>query len=548
MKNRHMQRIAILAPFTGLAIWALTLMVLTALIQLLFPQIVNYYVEGNQPDTLLSPLNIGLFFGAITFAILSALRFYLFEQLGIKAITRFRQQIHNRILDKNTHFFEQANISEMSSRLTVDTQELRQTITISASLFLRATLITVGSAVMMFMTSPLLSSILLVLVPAFFFATRWLGSKLDTYSQRVQNNLAKTSQVAFDNFNCHILTKIYNFKAQANHRYEDAQQKYYTSATDENRLFAGFQATFTGLVYASMITMLIVGSFLVSKNTLTVGELTAFVLYLGMAYTSLNGMSGFWAEWMQSVGATQYLFDILNEDSNNDVISSKEAIVAGDIQLSSLSFTYPQQASKPVIKELNARFEYGKCTALVGPSGAGKSTLIKLLMGLYEPTNGHICIGEQRIERKHIPALRGAIAYVEQDPVLFNASILENLQFAAGSTPPPPLEEVIDACKRANAHDFISKLPNGYHTLIGDRGGQLSGGQKQRIAIARAFLKKANIVILDEFTSALDEENQTLLNDAIAALKKDKMVIYITHKPTQIELADNIVYVEPQPC
>ncbi|MBB1449336.1 ATP-binding cassette domain-containing protein, partial [Pseudoalteromonas sp. SG41-6] len=241
-------------------------------------------------------------------------------------------------------------------------------------------------------------------------------------------------------------------------------------------------------------------------------------------------------------GATRYLFELLNNDTDAEQQDGQQAIEMGNISFNNVAFSYPNNPEKKVFNMLNIHIKQGEKTVIRGPSGNGKSTLAKLLLGYYLPTSGEIKIGEKLLNKHTIASFRSNIAYVEQEPILFSSSIIENLLPDVGEKPTQEqMKKVINACKKANAHEFIELLPNGYYTPISDRGNQLSGGQKQRIAIARAILQEPELVILDEFTSALDSKNRHCIEQAMEQLLLNKTVIIITHKESQFEKADNLI-------
>ncbi|MFK3858527.1 ABC transporter ATP-binding protein [Pseudoalteromonas rhizosphaerae] len=540
--SEHKQRLGLLFPFKYDVCIALTFMLITAAAQLMLPKIVNYYVDGNAPPSLFDIFHFLVLIAIIIFSIISAVRFYLFEKLGIKVITRLRLKLHKTLLIKTASYYDKNNIAELAGRIQSDTQTLKDVLTTSAALALRSAVVAIGCIIMMFTLSTMLSLILLFCIPIFIFATKMLSKKVEALSESEQNALAKTNKIAFDNLNCHTLIKLYNWFGSSQKRYSKTNSHYAFCAKKTASAIAIFQGFFNFLIFSSLILMLIIGSHLIQQKNLTIGELASYVLYLGMTFTSLNMLAGFWAEWMHSLGATRYLFDLLKSESDIEPQLPLKKVAFGDVYFENISFHYPGHATQLIFDKLNIHIKHGQTTIISGPSGNGKSTLAKLLLGYYLPTEGKIRIGNLYLTSQNINSYRNSIAYVEQDPILFSSSVLENLIPEVGLTPTKlQMEKVIAACKKANAHSFISQLPQGYNTKIGDRGGLLSGGQKQRIAIARAFLQEPELVILDEFTSALDKENQYSIEQAIKNLLIGKTVIIISHKHSQINGAENLI-------
>ncbi|NOU52489.1 ABC transporter ATP-binding protein [Pseudoalteromonas sp. JBTF-M23] len=541
MYQAHKQRLSLLSPYQKDTFVALLIMVITAAAQLTLPEIANYYIDGHAPTTLLDPFHLWIMAFIMIFALLSALRFYLFESLGIKVITRFRTSLHKALLNKPSSYFDEINAAELTSRINADTHMLKDVLTTSAALFLRSALIVCGCIIMMLSISYLLSAVLLLLIPIFVYATKLLTNKIESLAEYEQDALAKTNKVAFDNLNCHTLIKLYNWFDSSQHRYEGANKTYMSYAYKTIYSISTFQGFFNLLIYSCLISMLILGSHQIAKGQLSIGELTSFVLYLGMAFTSLNTLSGFWAEWCQSIGATKYLFELESMQPRN--ASAQPRIISiEDIQFKDVSFAYPNKAQQTVLFELNCKIKKGQKNVIAGPSGSGKSTIAKLLLGYYSPTSGKILVGDNVLDEQGFINLRQQTAYVEQEPLFMSLSILDNLLPEAMGTPSEQqMQKVVQACKQANAHDFIMTLPDGYNTHMGDRGNLLSGGQKQRLAIARALLKEPEMVILDEFTSALDAANRQGIEDALNNLLKNKTVLVISHQQSHIEHADNLI-------
>lgn len=538
----HTQRLKLLLPFKNEVALALVIMFLTAAAQLLIPKLVNFYVDGHAPSSLLDPFHFFVIVSIIFFSIFSALRFYLFECLGLKVVTNFRLRLHDALLFKNTSYYDSNNIAELASRINSDTQILQDILTTSAALAIRSAVVFLGCILMMFTLSTTMSVVLLICIPIFIVATNLLSKKIESLSEAEQLALAKTNKVAFDNLNCHMLIKLYNWFTSSQKRYQKTNQQYVTCAKKTLHAITFFQGFFNFLIFSSLIVMLMLGTHLIQQNALSVGELTSYALYLGMAFTSLNSLSGFWAEWSHCLGATNYLFDLLNNNANSEVRGVPQKVSFGDIKFNDVSFYYPSNPERKVFENLNLTIRKGEKTVLTGPSGNGKSTLAKLLLGYYLPTDGTITIDGHSLNKENIASYRSTIAYVEQEPMLFSSTIIENL--LPDVTIPlagEQMQKVVEACKKANAHEFIQQLPNGYETEISDRGNQLSGGQKQRIAIARALLQEPELVILDEFTSALDKENQQHIEQAMDCLLAGKTVLTISHKESQIDNADRLV-------
>ncbi len=545
MHNPHKQRLALLLPFWRHALLAVCVMLLGSLIQLSFPKIVSMYLDGQAPLQLFSLLNGAVLLGALVFSAVAAWRFYLFQQLGYRVINRFKAQLHQQLLIKDASYFDSINVAEQSGRIAMDTEELRELLTTDMANFVRATVITIGAGTLMFMTSWQLSLIMLVIAPTFYFGSRYLISRIERVSQAMQQELATSNQVAFDNLNCHTLVKLYHFKPTALRRYQTSLMRYFSCASKLNRTTAYFQGFFGLVTYLCMGVILIYGAFLVNNQSLTLGTLSAFVLYLGMAYTNLNFVAGFWALWHRGIGATNHLFDTLASKTPAQKAEQAQEQDASwafqNITMDNVSFHYPQRPEANIINHLSLNLSTGEKLALMAPSGFGKSTLVKLMMGLYQPTHGEMTLNGQAYNQSDVAKLRAHTAYVEQSPSFFSGSILENLLPHIYTPTEKDKDAAIQACKMAQAHEFITALPEGYNTHIGDRGAQLSGGQKQRIALARALVKDPELLILDEFSSAIDHATTELLTEMLCTYCKCKTLIIITHQMPSADLVDRVV-------
>lgn len=538
----HIQRLKLLLPFKSLIFFSLTVMVVTVFFQLSIPKVIEYYVDNAAVLSLLSANTLWTMVGVLSFSCLCALRFYLFELLGLKVIARFKKELHQKLLRMSNTFYDQNNMAELSGRLMADTERLKEIVTTDLALFLRATLMSIGCIVMMFQISFELSIILLVSIPILVVFTKVLGSKLAHYSASIQSELANSNKVAFDNLNCHSLVKLYDAHAKANLEYNNAIYMHVSESKKGNKVIALYQGSFNFLMYSCLFIILSMGTLLISKNSITIGDLTAYTLYSGMVLMNFSGVSGFWTEWMQTIGATNYVFDILNNEDDLEPFSKNKLSLKGRVTFEHVSFYYPNKPEELIIDDISFSLNQGEKLVLKGSSGNGKTTIAKLLMGFYLPTAGKIILNGVDLCKNNINDFRHSIAYVEQDPLLFSTSIFDNICLSGDIGSEIELrKKVKEACIKANIHEFIESLPQGYDSLVGDRGAQLSGGQKQRIAIARALLKDADIIILDEYTSALDDKNRALLDDAINNLVGLKTVIVISHNQSQVDTLGSIL-------
>ncbi len=298
------------------------------------------------------------------------------------------------------------------------------------------------------------------------------------------------------------------------------------------------------IVFSAIAGMLYVGGSDVINGEMTAGDLGAFVFYAIMVASSMANISEVLGELQRAAGATERLIEILQVKSDICTPHDHESIDSShpsDIRFNNVSFHYPSRLNHPAINQLKLVAEQGKVLALVGPSGAGKTTLFELLQRFYDPQQGQVLVGNKDIRQFAPNELRQHMALVPQQPALFSNDVFHNIRYG---TPDATDEEVIEAAKKAHAHEFIEKLPNGYHSFLGERGVRLSGGQKQRIAIARAILKNPKILLLDEATSALDSESEHYVQQALEELMKDRTTLIIAHRLSTIQHADKIAVLE----
>lgn len=542
--EQHFLRLRLLKPYWLRLICAMVIMVITSASQLIIPKGIATFFDAPQTINFDAKLITFIILLIIFLSFLTALRFYIFEKIGIDLVTSFRRNIHKTLLYKPVSFYESINISEVTSRLTSDSEQLKDTLTLNLAQFIRASLIFFGSLVSMIFISPSLCLVIVLIFPFFLLISQFLAVRFNSLSENVQHDLAESSKVAFDNLNCFPVIKVYNGYNTAEQLYQSSTEKYATQKRKLALLISGVQGVLFSVMYLSLAIVLILGVWQIQNKYLTVGELSAFALYLAMVFTCINTLADFFADWMQCIGATNYLFsldaDIHKQALNNNAVNSQRL---ESLKLCNISFSYPSRPETKVFENFTFEIVKGETLVLKGPSGAGKSTLLKVLMGFYPPTKGKLLFNNKSLSCDGYRLLRELISYVEQEPLLFSTSIYQNLSLVVADKPDEQVDKlIIEACKKANVHDFIMSLPEQYDTQVGDRGTQLSGGQKQRLAIARALLKQSEILILDEYTSALDKDNRDNLQQIVNENFSDKTVIIVSHNETDDIEQHRVVY------
>lgn len=470
-----------------------------------------------------------------------ALQTYLFSSAGTLIVFRLRTSLFGAIIRQEIGFFDSQSTGELMNRLSADVEQLRNVLSRNLAFLVQSILTCAGCIFMMFTLSPLLSVIMTLSAPPVALVARWIGRRVRELSASRQQKLADCAHVAQEALTNIRLVHAYDQEAFERDQYAAAASAALKMSLSCDRLFARFYGIESLLHTAALLVTLWIGIALVGSHTLTVGNLTSFLLYALMVISSATSTSAIWNDWMQSAGATRRVFELLKREpcigtrSGNLVGRFK-----GDIEFRDVSFAYPTRPQQLALDGFDLHVASGERVALVGPSGAGKSSVINLLLGFYEPITGAIRFDGIAADGLRLAELRKHIAIVEQEPALFAGTIIDNIRYAVAEGKASE-EDVVQAAKHANVHDFVAKLPLGYDTLVGTRGLQLSGGQKQRIAIARALLRNPRILVLDEATSALDSENEEKVQVALQRLMEGRTTIMVSHRLSTITYADRLI-------
>jgi ABC transporter fused permease/ATP-binding protein len=475
-------------------------------------------------------------------AIAGSVRYYLFTYAGERAVVRLRQRLYTHVLEQEVAFFDFNKTGELMSRLSADCSVLQNAVSVNISMGLRNIVSALGGLVLLVYTSPRLAAIVLVVIPPVAAIAGAYGRRIRGFSRISQDALADASNVAEE-----TISGIRTVRFFAQERFEISRYAKALAASLEAArsriwqiaLFIGFASAFG---YAAIAAVLWSGGSMVVKGGMTVGDLTQFIMYLMVVAFSVASLGGLWGDFMSAMGAARRVFEILEREptfANSE--GKKLAKLIGEVEFREVGFQYPARTDVEVLTNLNFTMSPGHSVALVGPSGSGKTTVASLLVRLYDTTSGAVLIDRTPIKELEPDWLRSQIGVVSQEPLLISASIEENIRYGR---PDASHEDVVQAARVANAHEFISKFPEGYKTLVGERGIQLSGGQKQRVAIARAVLKDPTILILDEATSALDTESEGLVQEALNRLMKGRTTLVIAHRLATIRGADTILVME----
>jgi len=399
----------------------------------------------------------------------------------------------------------------------------------------------IGGLGFMLFTSAYLTGLVLLTVPLIIVPIVIFGRRLRNLSRESQDRIADSSGMASETLLAAQTVQAYTHEAQSRREYDGLIEAGFETAKKRIITRSIMTASIIFLVFTGIVTVLWMGTGVVQRGEMGAGQLVQFVIYSIMVAGAVGALSEIWGELQRAAGATERLVELINaEDPIQDPATPQvlQAPVHGEIRFENVTFHYPARPKVAALSAFNLHVKPGETVALVGPSGAGKSTIFQLLMRFYEPTSGEITLEGQPLTDLSREDMRRQMALVPQEPVIFATSAMENIRFGR---PDASDDEVIEAAKAAAAHDFLSKLPEGYNSYVGERGVMLSGGQKQRIAIARAILRDAPILLLDEATSALDAESERLVQQAVEAMAIERTTLIIAHRLATVKKADRIV-------
>lgn len=478
---------------------------------------------------------------ALSLGFASAYRFYMVSWLGERVVSNLRIRLFEHLLSLPSSFYDKNQIGELLSRLTTDTTLVEQVVGTSVSMALRNGLLLLGALVMLLITSSYLTMLVLVVTPLLIIPVVWFARRYRLLSKESQAYIAQSSAFANQVLSLIDTTKAYQYESAALSHFNDVVESGFTIS--KKRIYARSQLTvlIIFLMISAMVAIMWVGAVEVfeGQSGLTSGELGQFFVYSIFVATSVGTLSEVWGELMRASGALGRIIDLLAQDKQQH--HGKGVLKGYDVEFEDVSFAYPQRHHIQVLHQVSFRAEAGKTTAIVGMSGAGKSTIFKLLMQYYIHSEGQVKVGGQSLADLDISRLRAKVAIVSHQSGIFPVTIRQNIALGrSGCTD----NEVEYAAKLANIADFIEDLPDGYDTVVGEKGVLLSEGQRQRVALARAILKDAPIVLLDEATNALDAITEDAIGQALSNIFVNKTVIVIAHRLSTVKHADQIVLMD----
>ena len=535
-----------LAPYRGLMIAAILALVLTAMISLTLPLAVRRVIDtfGSGEAELLDQYFVAALIIAGLLAVGTGLRYALVTRFGERVVADIRKAVFDRVISMSPAFYENLMTGEVLSRITTDTTLILSVVGSSMSIALRNMLIVTGGLVLMLFTSAKLTAMVLLIVPAVIVPILVLGRRLRVLSRENQDWIAASSGNASESLGAVQTVQAFTNEAASQAQFGQMTEASFDAAQRRIKTRALMTIIVIFLVFAGVVGVLWMGARDVRADQMSAGALVQFVIYAVMVAGGVAALSEIWGELQRAAGATERLVELLRtQDTVQDpeIDIALPTPVAGRIAFENVHFTYPARPDVQALDGINLSIDPGETVAFVGPSGAGKTTIIQLILRFYDPASGRITLDDVDLRDVSRAVFRQSVALVPQDPVIFAASVRENIRFGR---PDATDAEITAAAEAAAAHGFITALPDGYDSYLGERGVMLSGGQKQRIAIARAILRDAPVLLLDEATSALDAESERAVQSAVDRLSADRTTLIVAHRLATVKKADRIVVLE----
>jgi len=536
-----------MARYRGRATLALIALTIAAVTTLVVPVAVRRMIDfGFTPEGIAkinSYFNVMIAVVAVL-ALASASRYYLVMTIGERIVADLRRDVFAHLMSLSPAFFDSSRSGELISRLTADTTQIKSAVGASVSIALRNFMLFIGATAMMVITSPRLSGLVLLAIPAIVLPLVAFGRWVRRLSRNAQDTLAEASAYAAELVGAIRTVQAYTGERLADQRFGGEVEQAYEAARSSTQARAVLTAIIIFIVFTSVVLILWIGSNDVLTGAISPGRLGQFVLYTAFAAAALGQLSEVWGEVSAASGAAERLFEILRVKSQISSPPSPRALpepARGDVGLDHVSFAYPTRPQMLAVDDVSFSVRAGEKVAIVGPSGAGKSTLFHLLLRFYDPASGTISLDGVPINAADPREIRKRIALVPQEPAVFAASARENIRFGRPEASDAEVERAADL---AHATEFIRRLPSGLEAQLGERGVTLSGGQRQRIAIARAILRDAPLLLLDEATSALDAESETLVQTALEELMRHRTTLVIAHRLATVLSCDRIIVID----
>ena len=541
-----------LRPYrVGIAL-ALLFLTLAAVSTLLFPMalksLIDQGVVAADPNERLMALRghfLALFGVGAALGLFSALRFFTVSWLGERVTADLRNAVYARVVRQSPEFFETTATGEVLSRLTTDTTLVQTVVGSSLSMGLRNAVMGIGAMLMLVITNPyvmtqVLGILVLVVLPSLYF-----GRRVRKLSRASQDRVADSAAIAAEVLNAVPVVQSYGQERREASRFDTATEAAFEVAIKRTRVRAVLVGFIITATFGALLWGLYQGTQAVAAGRISAGHLGQTVVFVIIFVSSVAVLSEVYGDLLRAAGATERLMELLAAQSPVEDPAAPRALPAtaagSALSLDHVSFHYPSRPSLASLRDFTLVVAPGETVAIVGPSGAGKSTVFQLLLRFYDASAGSVAVDGVPVRETSLAALRARVGIVPQDSTIFSSSALENIRYGR---PDAPDADVIAAARAAFAHDFITALPEGYHTFLGERGVRLSGGQRQRISIARAMLKNPPLLLLDEATSALDAESERMVQAALEAAMSGRTTLVIAHRLATVKRADRIVVME----
>jgi ATP-binding cassette, subfamily B, bacterial len=534
-------------PYRGLALAWLGFLGLSSAATLTLPVAVRFMIDrgfGSEDAGSIDRYFLGLFAVALVLALATAARFYFVTLLGEKVIADIRKRVYDHLLTLDQAFYEVTRTGELISRLSADTELLRTVLASSASVAVRSVVIVVGAGVALALTSPRLAGIAAIGIPFVILPIVLFGRRVRGLSRQSQDRIADANARAGETLNAMHTVQSYAREEMESQRFGAAIARALGTAARRVRAQASLTAAVIVLVFGAVTLVLWIGAKDVVTGGMSAGALGQFVLYAVIAAGSVGALTEVWSEVQRAAGGMERIRELLDTAPTVKVPVRPATLPSpgrGHLRFEGIGFHYPARPQTAALVDFNLDVRPGETVALVGPSGAGKSTVFQLLLRFYDPQAGRIRYDGVDIRELDPAVLREAMALVPQDPVIFGADAMDNIRYGRLDATE---DEVVEAARSAEAHEFLSALPEGYATFLGERGVRLSGGQQQRLAIARAVLKDAPVLLLDEATSALDAQSERAIQQALQRIMRDRTTLVIAHRLSTVLAADRIVVLD----
>jgi ABC-type multidrug transport system fused ATPase/permease subunit len=549
-------------PYRGRFILSLIFIVLSTFTTSMFPILLGKMIQVASPGAELPTSGMAEKFGfnmnsielsmntmvLLIFAqltlqtVFSFMRIYLLTEVGEKSLADMRRDLYSKLLTMPMSFFTEKRVGELSSRISSDVSQIQDAISFTLAEFLRGIFTLLIGLVFIFVISAKLALVMLSVVPIIAVLAVVFGMRIRKMARKAQDQLAESGTIVQETFQGISIVKAFTSEANEVSRYVKSIYAVVDIAISNARYRGAFVSF---MIFSVFGTMAFVIWYALAVIHLDVGSLVTFVIFTAFVGGTFAGFADMFSQLQKTLGATQSVREILRSEGEAvELIPTAiepQYLLKGTVSFDHVAFSYPSRKDLPVLKDVSLTASNGDQIALVGPSGAGKSTIASLLLRFYETDNGAILFDGRNANEFPLSQLRKQMAFVPQDIILFGGSIKENIAYGK---PDATDEEIIEAAKKANAHEFISRFPEMYEAIVGERGIKLSGGQRQRIAIARAILKDPAILILDEATSSLDSESEQLVQDALENLMKGRTSFVIAHRLSSIRNADKIVVID----